>query len=72
MEKILETFNQVKINLPFIDALFIQNTLRTCAPRRERLMCLRKFFYPLILVSYCLIRSLSSTRIPIAPPFLAQ
>jgi len=43
IEKIFETFNQVKINLPLLEqynkSLFMQNSLRTCAPRRERLMC---------------------------------
>ena len=39
MDKIIEIFNQVKINLPLLDAIqHMLSFLRTCAPRRERLM----------------------------------
>ena len=47
MNKIIEIFNQVKINVLLLDANKShprQNFLRTCAPRRERLMYLRKSF----------------------------
>ena len=39
IEKILEIFNQVKVNVPLLDtinkSLVIPNSLRTCAPKRE-------------------------------------
>ena len=44
MDKIIEIFNQVKINVSLLDAIqqvpsYAKfHTLRTCAPRRERLM----------------------------------
>ena len=48
MEKISEIFNQVKINVLLLDvinkSLTMSNSLRTCAPRREKPMCQRKFF----------------------------
>ena len=56
MDKIIEIFNQVKINVP-LDAIQQVSSyvsfLRTCAPRRERLMYPRKSSLPLTLVSYC-------------------
>jgi len=46
MAKIIEIFNQVKINVPLLDSSNkshpIQNFLRICASRRERLMFPRK------------------------------
>jgi len=48
MDKILEIFNQVKITYRFLmqsnKSLVKPNFLRTCAPRKERPMCLRRFF----------------------------
>ena len=48
MKKILEMFNQVKINVPLLDAIqqvaSYAKFLNTYAPRREKLMYLRKSF----------------------------
>jgi len=48
MEKIFEIFNQVKINIHLLDAIqhvpSYVKSLRTCASRKERPMCLRKYF----------------------------
>jgi len=75
MDKINEIFNQVKINVPLLDpsnkSHITQNFLRTHTPRRERLMCPRKSYLPLILVSYCRVLSLSSTRIHVVLPLPA-
>ena len=42
MDKIIEIFNQVKINVPLLmpsnKSRPMLNFLRTCAPRREKLM----------------------------------
>ena len=46
MDKIIEIFNQVKINVPLLDAIqqvpSYAKFLRTCAPRRERLIYLKR------------------------------
>ena len=57
--------------MPSNQSHLMQNFLRTCAPRRERLMYPRKSSQPLTLVSYYRVRSLSSTTIRIVPPLPA-
>jgi len=76
MKKILEIFNQVKINLSLLDAIqqvsIYTKFLKDMCAKKRKSNVPKKVFYPLILMSYCLIRFLSSSRILIALLFLAQ
>jgi len=78
MEKICEIFNQVKINVPLLDAIqqvsiYAKFFKDMCTKRKTNVP--KKVFQAtksLILVSYCPIRSPSSTRILIVLLSLAQ
>ena len=76
MEKILEMFNQVKINLSLLAAikqvLIYAKFLKDMSTKKRKTNVPKKVFLATILMSYHLIRSLSSTRIMVDLSFLAQ
>ena len=73
MEKILEIFNQLKINLPLLEAIqqvsIYTKFLKDMCTKKRKINVPKKIF---LATSYYLIKSLSSTRILVAQPFLAQ
>ena len=75
MDKIIEIFNQININVPLLDAIqrvpSYTKFLKDMCTKKRKTNVPKKVFLATNIVSYCRVQSLSSTRIRVIPPLPA-